>query len=253
MLFSNPEVASYMNDHFVCAWESVRPVPRVEIDFGDGHKMTRTLNGNVITFLCTPDGRVFDILPGLYSADGYLAGLRRANELYETFASERWEGAFAERVAAYHMLAQSGVERIAVMPDGRLLADAGEMRYASKAMIEEPMKVLIAGGLDTPEARFATGGSERIDLDEALTMSKRGIERPVKKAIALESERLLAMDTEINERLRREQLHGLLTGVVLPTPEEISTWIYENVLHVAVRDPHLGLGRVIFGAEGETR
>lgn len=271
MLFSNPEVASFMNDSFVCTWESVRPVPRVDIDFGDGHRMTRTLNGNVITFLCAPDGKVFDVLPGLYSAEGYLAGLRRAVELYASLSSE---GALADGVAAYHALAASGVERIAVMRGGRVEADAGEMRYASKAMVEEPLKVLMAGRLDTPEARFGTGVPERRDFDDLRAMSKTkielpiklaisdktivvasktAIEQPVKRALSDEAKGLLAMDTGINERLRSEQIHAMLASAPLPTPADLSTRIYEEVLHVAVTDPYLGLGHVIFGVEGETR
>ncbi|MGH7150338.1 MAG: hypothetical protein ACREIU_06560, partial [Planctomycetota bacterium] len=84
MLFSNPEVASFLNDRFVCAWESVRPVPKIDIDFGNGHTLRRTLNGNVVTYLCTPEGKVFDLLPGLHSPEGYLAGLRRALDLHDT-------------------------------------------------------------------------------------------------------------------------------------------------------------------------
>lgn len=273
-----------MNDSFVCAWESVRPVPRVEIDFGDGHRMTRTLNGNVITFLCTPDGKVFDVLPGVYSAEGYLAGLKRALDLFASmYAGEsyavghdpryRWS-VNEEGLAAYHRLASEGVERIPVMRDGRVEADAGEMRYASKAMVEEPIKVLMAGRLDTPEARFATGGPENHDLGERLAVSKKEIELPVKRAISRELEvvaaktaieqpvklaisneadGLLAMDTRINERLRAEQLHAMLSTAPLLAPADLSMRIYEEVLHVAVSDPHLGLGRVLFGVEGETR
>ncbi len=269
MLFSNPDVAKFMNDHFVCAWESVRPVPRVEIDFGDGHKMTRTLNGNVITFLCTPDGKAFDVLPGLYDPKGYVAGLQRALDLYQGMmrldaeavehphcSSEYGVHLDEEGIAAYHRLAAQGVERVAVMADGRVEADAGEMRYASKSMVEEPIKVLIAGKLDTTEARFAARrrGMEE-SLDEQVVVTKKKVERPIKQALAKQDEAssLLAMDTRINERLRAEQIHAMLATVPLPTPADLSTRIYKDVLHVDVADPHLGLGRILFGAEGETK
>lgn len=261
MLFSNDEVAKFMNDHFVCAWESVRPVPRVEIDFGDGHKMTRTLNGNVITFLCTPDGKAFDVLPGLYDPKGYVAGLKRARELYETLGT-------GDRIAAYHTLAAAGVERIAISRRGEVTEDIGEMRYASKAAVEEPIKVLIAGKLDTAEARFAMercGNREpeglvaanRVDLapDELVVASKTRVEHPIKAAIGWQpaASSLLAMDTQINERLRAEQVHAMLATAPLPTPADLSTRIYKEVLHVDVADPHLGLGKILFGAEGETK
>ena len=38
MLFSNEKVADYINKNFEPAWQSVRDVPMVTIDFGKGHR-----------------------------------------------------------------------------------------------------------------------------------------------------------------------------------------------------------------------
>src|SRR5690606_28767339 len=45
-LYPNPQVSSYLRENFVLHWKSVRPVPRVTIDFGDGRKVERTVTGN---------------------------------------------------------------------------------------------------------------------------------------------------------------------------------------------------------------
>jgi hypothetical protein len=66
-LYSNEQVSDYLRDHFVLHWQSVRPVPRVTIDFGDGRKLQRTLTGNSAHYVLTSDGRPLDVLPGLYS------------------------------------------------------------------------------------------------------------------------------------------------------------------------------------------
>src|SRR5688572_7567902 len=42
-LYSNEQVSDYLRDNFVLHWQSVRPVPRVTIDFGDGRVLERTL------------------------------------------------------------------------------------------------------------------------------------------------------------------------------------------------------------------
>ena len=47
-------------------------MPTVEIDFGNGRKLKRTVNGNIATYVCSPDGRVLDIIPGLNSPEAYL-------------------------------------------------------------------------------------------------------------------------------------------------------------------------------------
>ena len=78
MLFAHPEVRDFVAANFIPAWESVRPVPTVTIDFGDGRTLKRTVNGNIATYVCKPDGTVIDILPGLSTPEAYLEDLRRA-------------------------------------------------------------------------------------------------------------------------------------------------------------------------------
>src|SRR5947208_10112751 len=71
VLFSSSEVATYVNTTFEPVWESVRPAPLVTIDFGNGHVVKRTLQGNVATYVCGTDGTVYDVLPGIYAPDEY--------------------------------------------------------------------------------------------------------------------------------------------------------------------------------------
>ena len=82
MLFSNEKVAAFINNNFEPAWESVRPVPIVRIDFGEGAVVTRTLNGNIATSVCTRDGLVLDVLPGIYQPDAYLEQLDQFRLLF---------------------------------------------------------------------------------------------------------------------------------------------------------------------------
>ena len=77
MLFSNQEIADFINKNFEPAWESVRPVPRITIDFGNGTVVNRTLHGNVATYICDADQIVQDVLPGVYSQTAYLQQLER--------------------------------------------------------------------------------------------------------------------------------------------------------------------------------
>ena len=83
MLFSNQEIADFINENFEPAWESVRPVPRITIDFGNGTVVNRTLHGNVSTYICNANQIVQDVLPGVYSKAAYLQQLKEI--------SERWQ------------------------------------------------------------------------------------------------------------------------------------------------------------------
>lgn len=80
-LYANAEVSQYLRDHYVLTWKSVRPVPKVTIDFGDGRKLERTITGNSIHYVLNSDGYVVDALPGLYGPAAFLKHLRRAAEL----------------------------------------------------------------------------------------------------------------------------------------------------------------------------
>src|SRR5215472_10682990 len=82
VLYASPEVARYLNDHFVLHWESVRPVPRVTIDFGDGRKLERTVTGNSIHYILDPQGRPIDALPGLYGPRAFLDRLTRVQQFF---------------------------------------------------------------------------------------------------------------------------------------------------------------------------
>jgi hypothetical protein len=79
-LYANTEVANYLRQHFVLHWKSVRPVPKVTIDFGDGRKLQRTITGNSIHYVLDSSGQIVDALPGLYGAKAFMAGLHKAEE-----------------------------------------------------------------------------------------------------------------------------------------------------------------------------
>ena len=66
-LYSNKNIGDFLRDNFILHWQSVRPAPRVTIDFGDGRKLERTITGNSAHYVLASDGTPLDVLPGLYS------------------------------------------------------------------------------------------------------------------------------------------------------------------------------------------
>jgi len=88
VLYPNAEVSSALRDRFVLHWESVRPVPTVTIDFGDGRKLERTLTGNSIHYILDSDGRPIEALPGLYGPKAFLRGLANAEALFKSLAGK---------------------------------------------------------------------------------------------------------------------------------------------------------------------
>src|SRR6185312_1938051 len=77
-LYLNAEVSRYLRDHFILHWQSVRTVPRITIDMGDGRRIERTITGNSIHYILDADGNTIDALPGLYGAKAFIVGLDHA-------------------------------------------------------------------------------------------------------------------------------------------------------------------------------
>ena len=77
-LYANAEVSKYLRENYVLHWKSVRPVPRITIDMGDGRKIERTITGNSIHYVMDAEGRVVDAVPGLYGARMFLDAVREA-------------------------------------------------------------------------------------------------------------------------------------------------------------------------------
>ena len=80
VFYKNSEINQLLRDQFVLHWRSVRPVPKVTIDFGDGTRLERTITGNSIHYVLDSHGRLVDALPGLSGPDSFEKALQDAAE-----------------------------------------------------------------------------------------------------------------------------------------------------------------------------
>lgn len=130
-MFSDSKIAAFINASFEPAWQSVREVPTVQIDFGNGRKVKRTLHGNIATYVCMPDGTVVDVLPGIYEPATYLTQLKNLHRLTgkinQATARYRFLKGYHDRCSALLRTLPSSVKYSqTVMPDHaskQLMAD----------------------------------------------------------------------------------------------------------------------------------
>jgi len=224
VLFSNAEVAAFVRANFVAAWESVRPVPTVEIDFGNGKKIKRTVNGNIATYICDPTGRVVDVIPGLNTPEAYLQDLRYALNLYRASLA-----AFDKTVIEYHRenLTTPTVYELVRNDMAKSMSERlVRMSLDKRAELAERKGLGAIRPVRSPEARKQDAG-------------KFAIERPVKK-LTLEEEVVLAADTELNRKERKPVIHRILAEKIV-TPSDVTKRIYKEALHCDLDDPYLGL------------
>ncbi|OLP19777.1 hypothetical protein BST81_04390 [Leptolyngbya sp. 'hensonii'] len=159
ILYPNAQVSQVLRERFVLHWQSVRPVPKVSIDFGDGRKLERTLTGNSIHYILDSAGRPIDALPGLYGPQAFLRQLQQAEQAVQEYG--RRQGADREsflqqyhrdRLAAIQTawtadLKQAGitaVPKLAPLPEGVPTAEEASRVAVSKMVVEMPLLMRIS-------------------------------------------------------------------------------------------------------------
>jgi len=88
VLYSNAEVATVLRERFVLHWQTVRPVPVITIDYGDGRKLERTITGNSIHYVLDTAGQPIEALPGLYGPQAFVRRLADAEGLFKSIAGK---------------------------------------------------------------------------------------------------------------------------------------------------------------------
>jgi hypothetical protein len=174
-LYSNKEISDYLREHFILHWQSVRPVPRITIDFGDGRKLERTITGNSAHYVLDAEGRPLDVLPGLYGPQAFEAWLKRTSEL----ASRLSNAVDRQRtLAAYHVERLSAVQQAMNADFAAVAPQLGSPESVSKGQTQ------VSNG--APQASALKAGNRAV--------SKRLVEAPLAAAIALGDDVLLSQD-----------------------------------------------------------
>jgi hypothetical protein len=227
VLFSRDDVAQFINRHFEAVWESVRPVPVVRIDFGNGTVLTRTLHGNIATYVCAADGQVLDVLPGIYAAQPYVDRLAQLR-LLANWADQKGKEQRDARLGEYHEGQLKALEEKKASPQFVNIADFSKMK------IEGGVKAVLVAGNPARGAAASTLAGAKLKQNE---------ETPGADDVG--HWKVLTDDTEVNETERRRHIHAKLSSGAL-RPAKLTKWLYKEVLHADLDDPYLGLGKTLF-------
>jgi hypothetical protein len=77
-LYPNSEIIQGLRENFISHLQTVQPVTKVTIDFGDGRKLERTIIGNSIHHILDSSGHPIDPIPGLYGLKAFPKQLKQA-------------------------------------------------------------------------------------------------------------------------------------------------------------------------------
>lgn len=163
-LYPNAEISQELRNNFILHWQTVRPVPKVTIDFGDGRKLERTITGNSIHYILDSSGRPIDAIPGLYGPKAFLKQLQQGEVIARNLSNQNGE--------RYNLLLQQYHLR-------RLDDIQNQWRTdLSKLGIQSPPRLVRTNNSRSlPSARLA--GS--------LAVSKSVVERPILNSIQPET------------------------------------------------------------------
>jgi hypothetical protein len=214
VLFSDTKIAQFINDNFEPVWQSVRPVPTIQIDFGNGKSVKRTLHGNIATYVCTSSGVILDVLPGLYQPVAYLDALKQLSLL----------GRYVVKGGRL---------------DQHLLASYHEKQWAALEHNRKPWRLVVA--VDRANLwHIAFVPSRDVALKSVLNLEPTTECPNLGSADAISTWKALTTETTFNEVLRRKAIHERLVSAKLK-PAQFTRWLYKDVLHADIDDPYLGL------------
>ncbi len=269
VLYSNADVSKYLREHYVLHWQSVRPVPKVTIDYGDGRKLERTLTGNSIHYILDSRARLLDAIPGLYGPQAFQRVLVNSETLFKSLVAKN----DVERnllLAKYHtdqlnkITLDWAVDTTKIggkMPEGLRIekTENGDALTVAplavtKAITERPILQAMtqaknALGSVTDEAAWAKiaalHSSDAILDSLSIGLIKRQnptlTEQEMKRLLRRFQE-LIALDTVRNEYMMHAEIYTwLMRDPARMDVEKFNEKVYAILFRTPQADPWLGL------------
>ena len=246
-LYPSAEVNRLLKDRFILHWESVRPAPKVTIDFGDGRKLIRTITGNSIHYILDADGNIVDALPGLYSAQVFVSEVKRSADAVQEARSSvshdylahlqstqaRLLHEWAACLEAIHVslpakdnLTESDLER--VMDD---------QKWERLALLPQHR-----ASFDTPVREVMARKFPAAPVAAPLAVTKSMAETPMLREMRNLSGNV-SLDTVRNNYMLRSKILERLTSAAGRkwTLSQVNNWVYAQIFLTPKADPWLGL------------
>jgi hypothetical protein len=242
VLYPDPAVARELSEHFVLHWRSVRPVPVVTVDFGDGRVIERTFTGNSAHYVLDSRGRVVDAIPGLVAPVAFVRALEAARAEADAVAGLE-DAPRAAHVAAWHARALREQESAwaADLSAAGIAAPAGGV---GSGLSDEGWAAVAR--LHAADARLSP---ESVRVMETKTnavavmpvaVSKALVETPLARAVR-RFQRSVAEDSVRNEYGPRRAVRARLAASPEADVERLNEWVYAEVFLTPSSDPWLGL------------
>ncbi len=267
ILYSDQKISKYLRENYVLHWKSVRPAPKITIDFGNGRKLVRTITGNSIHYLLDPNGNILDALPGLYNPQTFLNYLVTVRDSHSTADSVKtyWQTYRTIRRNQLLLKWQNDMRRINIGLDetksnlsiskAKPTALKAAPRAVTKSVVEVPIVRSISYSVESLEKE--TDFSEWKELADLFgkvvvskeskayvrfkTSGKQTLTEAGFTKLMSNLERYIAIDTVQNEYLFHTKIYEWLGGQKEIDLDTFNDRIYRELFLTPKSDKWLGL------------
>ena len=249
-LYPHTAVRTMLAEHYVLHWETVRAVPIITIDFGDGRSIKRTITGNSLHLVLDAHGRTVDVLPGLYGA-GFFARVLQESESLAKLAGSLDDDQFGRELAKFHQqqlsdqqarwskdwqeITANNASQLAqnVPMLGQELDDATWAKLAMRYVAEVQFDGMTVAAVQAKQPAEVAG---RLALSKSVTETPAI--RMIRNLIPV-----IGQDTVKNEYKLHRQIHQWLAEGPSPKSNVLVTRIYGELFLSPLNDPWYGLSK----------
>lgn len=266
VLYANTEISKYLRENYILHWRSVRPAPRITIDFGDGRKIERTVTGNSIHYILDESGMIIDALPGLYSPSSFAKNLAEASAVFELFNGQT--PAARHRLAMQHRRSVFGkirAGRESALADAKIELSSPETGTGAigaapiavtKMLVTDEISLLrVYDDFARFEPQIDLSGWKKLSaiyaastgLDDASVSFIRrqnrdsGLTKDEFSGLVRRLNEFLSMDTTRNDFLYRPQILDWLNRSNNNEIESFNERVYAEIFRTPSHDQWLGL------------
>ena len=243
-LYPNANVRSMLADKYVLHWQSVRSVPIITIDFGDGRKIERTITGNSLHVVLDEHGRTVDVLPGLYGPGVFTQKLSQASAgavalapLNDQKFPEARQVFHQKRLEELHVNWASDWVKAGVSPAPDLASELDDATWSKLAVL-----YTTASAPQGDAVRAVASKAPQVERAGRLALSKSAVETPMLKMVRNVT-KSLSEDTVRNEFHLHARIHIWFAGQpkMEADPDLLVKRVYSELFLSPVDDPWYGL------------
>jgi hypothetical protein len=263
ILYSDSAISKYLRENYILHWKSVRPAPKITVDFGDGRKIERTITGNSIHYILDDSGEIIDALPGLYSPQVFSGQLKAGFEMGRIIAgkSKNEKDLLLKnyRVVRFNEIRAKRDNALLQAKVNLIEPDEGSraIEAAPLAMTKKTTEIAFLNALEDKFSRFTPkmtiddwqklafhyANNTKFDASSRAFIKRQNpdLSNEEFSRLIANTEKYVSLDTTQNDFIFHMQIYGWINERKITDLEALNSRIYDRIFKTPDSDKWLGL------------